>query len=115
MSLKTDKLLEQVHHDEEHSSFSSAEKTFAGKAAAAQAFAALKEKLLNINEWNAHAMLTTFRLFDENGRPAASEKLSRGIFLRIDLKGSGKYDWVRVVEIDEAADEFIITVKPTFD
>lgn len=35
--------------------------------------------------------------------------------MRILLKGSGKYDWVKIISIDEATDEFIITVKPTFD
>ena len=28
---------------------------------------------------------------------------------------SGKYDWIRVIDIFDAAEEFVITVKPTFD
>ncbi len=35
--------------------------------------------------------------------------------MRISLKGSGKYDWIRVIDIYEAADKFVVTVKPTYD
>ena len=115
MSFKTDNLLNQANLDEDHSSFSSAEKTFADQAKAAQIFSILKAKLLNINEWNAHSLLSSFRLFDENGQTLAPENLSVGSFMQISLKGTMKYDWVRVIDIYEAADEFIITVKPTFD
>ncbi|HVE59434.1 MAG TPA: hypothetical protein VNB22_21670 [Pyrinomonadaceae bacterium] len=115
MSLKTDILLNQANLDENHSSFSSAEKTFPGEAQAVQIFSVLKAKLFSINEWNAHSMLSTFKLFDENGQPLQTEKLLVGVFLQIALKGTVKYDWVRVIDIYEAADEFIITVKPTFD
>lgn len=116
MNFKTDELLNQANLDENHSSFSSAEKTFSGEAEAAQIFSVLKAKLLNINEWNAHSLLSTFGLYDENGQRLQTEKLSVGIFMQIALKGTVKYDWVRVIDIYEAAaDEFIITVKPTFD
>jgi len=115
MSFKTDILLNQANLDEDHSSFSSAEETFSDQSKAAQIFSILKEKLLNINEWNAHSLLSTFRLFDENGQLLQTDKISIGVFMQIALKGTVKYDWVRVVDIHEAADEFIITVKPTFD
>jgi len=115
MNFKTDKLLNQANLDEDHSSFSSAEKTFPDEAQAAQIFSILKAKLSNINEWNAHSLLSTFGLFDENGQPLQTEKLAIGAFMQIALKGTVKYDWVRIIDIYEAADEFIITVKPTFD
>lgn len=115
MNFKTDKLLNQANLDENHSSFSSAEKTFPDESQAAQIFSILKAKLLNINEWNAHSLLSTFKLFDENGQPLRTEKLFVGAFMQIALKGTVKYDWVRIIDIYEAADEFIITVKPTFD
>ena len=115
MEFKTDKLLERTRVDDEHSSCSAAEKTFASEAAAIAVFSALKTKLLDINEWNAHAMLSSFEIFDENGQPLPTKKIAVDAFLRISLTGTMKYDWVRVVDIADAADEFIITVKPTFD
>ena len=104
MNFKTDKLLNQANLDEDHSSFSSAEKTFPDQAQAAQIFSILKAKLSNINEWNAHSLLSTFGLFDENGQPLQNEKLAVGVFMQIALKGTVKYDWVRVIDIYEAAD-----------
>ena len=58
-------------------------------------------------------MLSTYALFDENGREI--NEINVGTFIRISLKASGKYDWIRVIDIYDAPDEFIITVKPTFD
>ncbi|HEY0461873.1 MAG TPA: hypothetical protein VGC97_22260 [Pyrinomonadaceae bacterium] len=115
MKFKTDTLLEQSRLDESHSSFSSADKTFDDERAAAKVFSTLKAKLLDADEWNAHAMLSSFELFDERGQPLTTKKLAAGGFLRILLTGTMKYDWVRIVDIYEAPDEFIISVKPTFD
>lgn len=116
MDYKTDELLARARRDEDHSSVSAAEKTFAAVAEAEEAFSVLKEKLLTIDEWNAHALLTSFELFDENGRELAGEKIAVGLFLRISLTGTLKYDWVRVERIDDAAPaELVMTVKPTFD
>ena len=115
MKFKTESLMEQSRLDEEHSSFSSAEKTFADESEAVRVFSILKTKLSNVDEWNAHAMLSSFELFDENGQPLQTKKLAVGAFLQISLKGTIKYDWVRVVDIYEAADEFIVSVKPTYD
>jgi len=115
MKFKTDSLLEQSRRDEDHSSFSSAEKTFADEREAARAFSILKTKLYDVDEWNDHAMLSSFDLFDENGQMPTTKKFAVGAFLRISLKGTMKYDWVRVVDIYEATDEFIVSVKPTYD
>lgn len=115
MNFNTDKLLEQANLDEDNSSFSSDERTFKNEAEAVRVFSVLRAKLLNIKEWNEHSTMSSFAVFDENGREIADGKLSAGVFLRISLKGTAKYDWVRVVEIYEAADEFVITVKPNFD
>lgn len=97
------------------SSVSSAEKTFSDEPEAERFFSILKTKILHIDEWNEHAMLSEFWLFDETGQKRQSGILEVGTFLRISLKGSGKYDWVKIISIDEAVNEFIITVKPTFD
>jgi hypothetical protein len=115
MKFKTDELMQQSRLDESHSSFSSAAEVFASDAEAAKVFSILKAKLLDIDEWNAHALLTSFELFEENGEPLPTKKLSVGSFLRIALTGTLKYDWVRIVDMTDAADEFIVTVKPTFD
>ncbi|HEY8562323.1 MAG TPA: hypothetical protein VIL74_18245 [Pyrinomonadaceae bacterium] len=115
MKFKTEDLLEQARRDEDHSSFSSAEKTFAAEADAEAVFSILKTKLFDVDEWNAHSMLTSFELFDERGEPLATKKFAAGAFLRIALKGTMKYDWVRVDDIFEQTDELVISVKPTFD
>jgi hypothetical protein len=115
MKYKTDDLLELMRLDENHSSFSSAEKTFADEAEAARVFGVLRTKLSNIDEWNAHAMLSSFKLFDESGQPLETRKLAVGEFLQISLTGTMKYDWVRVTDVSETAEEFVVTVRPTFD
>jgi hypothetical protein len=115
MNSKIDELKKQADQNRNESSFSSAERNFANANEAARVFSILKTKLQNIEEWNDHGLLSSFRLFDENGNALKNEPLPRGAFIQISLKGSGKYDWVRVTDIYEAADEFIITVKPTFD
>ena len=115
MKYQTEELLERARTDENHSSLSSAEKTFSAEAEAARVFTELKRKLFDLGEWNEHAMLSAFELFDESGRSPETEKITKGAFLRISLTGTMKYDWVRVVDIREAAEETIITVRPTFD
>lgn len=115
MKLKTDDLLEQARRDESRSSFSAAEKTLADEPEAARVFDVLKTKLSDIDEWNARLAVSSFRIFDENGQPLRTKKLAVGQFLQISLKGTMKYDWVRVCDIYDAAQEFIVTVRPTFD
>jgi hypothetical protein len=115
MSGKIENLLSQANIKEDESSISSAEKTFSGEAETARIFSRLKAKLLAIEEWNEHGALSSYKIFEENGQPFADKNLFVGAFIRISLKGSGKYDWVKVYDIFEAADEFVVTVKPTFD
>ncbi|MEP7038923.1 MAG: NAD(P)/FAD-dependent oxidoreductase, partial [Acidobacteriota bacterium] len=113
--MKTDKLLNQAEQNENESSISSADKSFANPADATRVFSSLKTKLLNIDEWNNHSLLSSYALFDENGFESSESELAVGKFIRIALTASGKYDWIRIIEIYDAPDEFIITVKPTFD
>jgi len=94
---------------------SSAEKTFADEAEAVKVFSILKAKLSDIDVWNAHSMLSSFEIFDERGQRLEPKKPAVGKFLQISLKGTMKYDWVRVTGIHETAEEFIVTVSPTFD
>lgn len=115
MNGKIKDLLNQAETNPNNSSVSSAEKNFSGAAEAEKAYSIVKKKIQNINEWNDHGMLSSYKLFDENGREQKPEILSENSFIRISLKGSGKYDWVRVINIDESENEFIIRVKPAFD
>ncbi len=113
MSKKIKDLLEQAKLNE--SSISSADETFSDEAQAARVFSILKTKILNIEEWNEHALLTAYQLFDETGDNCQTGNLSVGFFIRISMTGSGKYDWIKIINIRETPNEFIITVKPTCD
>ena len=111
--MKTDELLKQANENSGESSISSADKNFESEAQARKVFLSLKTKLLKIDEWNDHSLMSSYALFDENGREI--NEINVGDFIRISLKASGKYDWIRVTDIYAAPDEFIIKVKPTFD
>ncbi len=113
--MKTDELLKQAEAQTNESSISAADRKFTNEDAARQFFAAIKAKIINVSEWNEHALMSSYALFDKDGKEIADEKIRVGAFLRISLKTSGKYDWVRVENISDAPDEFIITVRPTFD
>ncbi len=115
MSNKTENLLIQAKQNENPSSISSADKIFADEAQATQVFSTLKIKLQHISEWNNHSLMSSYAMFDENGSEIDEKKIYVGAFIRISLAASGKYDWIRVIDIYDAPDEFIITVKPTFD
>lgn len=115
MKYKTDELLERARLNKKHSSVSSAEQDFADEGKASEVFSTVKQILLSIGEWNEHAMLSSFLLFDRNGNEAAESDFSVGNFMRISLKGTMKYDWVKIVDIYEAENEFVLTVKPSFD
>lgn len=115
MEKKIRNLIERAQVLKDESSFSSAEKDLETEAEAGAVFDALKIKLRNIDEWNDHGMLSTYALFDENGTALQDKVIAAGTFMRIHLKGSGKYDWVRVIDFFEHEGEFVMTVKPTFD
>ena len=74
-----------------------------------------RERLFNINEWNRNSSPTGYVLFDESGRETNSRDIAIGMFIRIALYGSGKWDWVRVSEIHDDPNEVVITVKPSHD
>ncbi|MCD9189327.1 MAG: hypothetical protein LUM44_23120 [Pyrinomonadaceae bacterium] len=115
MEYKTDELLKSARLNENHSSVSAAEHNFADEGKASEAFSTVKQMLLSIGEWNEHALLSSFALFDRAGKETAGNDFSVGNFMRISLKGAMKYDWVRLAAIHEAENEFVLTVKPTFD
>lgn len=113
--MKTDYLLKQAKENEKESSISFAEKIFGKSEDAKNVFTVLKKMIVRIDQWSVHSMLSDFALFDEGGKQLENGRLAAGLFIRISLTGSGKYDWIRIENIFEAEDEFIITVKPAFD
>lgn len=108
-------LLEKADREQEHSSVSRAEKSFASETEARRVFSLVREMLLTVLDWNEYSGLSEYKIFHENGQANPSETLSVGDFIRIELHGTGKYDWVRLTDIYEAPEEFIIKVRPTYD
>ena len=113
--MKTDELLKRAKENEKENSVSFANKDFESEAAARQVFSRLTTRLTDIGEWNKHALMSSYALFSENGKEIESGKITVGAFLRVHLAASGKNDWIRVLDFYKTANEFIITVKPTFD
>lgn len=116
MNGRIQNLLKEANSQDSHeNSVSFAKRDFTTVEKARTAFFRLKESVLNIENWNENSRLSSYELFDENGNNCADKTLTTDSFIRISLKGSGKYDWVKVIEIYDTADEFVITVTPTFD
>lgn len=78
-------------------------------------FSETRARMLRVDEWKKQSSVTEYDLFDEAGQIVNDRPISIGIFIRIGLYGGGKYDWVRVSSIVDEQDEFVITVKPTYD
>lgn len=116
MSEKIQNLLKEAEtSDDGKSSVTSAERQFASAEETLEAFDLFEKKLFDINRWEAESGVSAFQLFDENGKGLETRKAQKGNFVRISLPGSGKYDWVKIIDIYEAPDEIVITVKPTYD
>lgn len=96
-------------------SVSVVKRTFLKDYDCAAFFEIAKASLLRIEEWNKNSSVTSYDLFDGSGRSDGSGLISEGKFIRIALYGSGKYDWVRVLKIVDKQDEFVMTVKPSYD
>jgi hypothetical protein len=92
-----------------------AKRIFLEQAECDAVFHLTRTRLLSIDEWNKSSTATSYELFDESGTVLKSEPIDVGRFIRIGLYGSGKYDWVRVLEIRDESDEFVLTVKPSYD
>jgi hypothetical protein len=90
-------------------------RVFSTDSEAKLSFANLKQKLLWIDKWNHKSVLTSYELFDGDGNPPERKTASVGDFIRLTLHGSGKYDWVKIIAINHALDETVLTVKPSSD
>ncbi len=118
MNNKIQTLLEQAAAQAESStaetsSVASATRNCSTQTEAENMFQRLKQKLFSIRQWNAESNLSSFALFAENGSARTEKIAAVGDFVRITLPGSGKDDWVKIVEIFEAADEIVLSVQPS--
>jgi hypothetical protein len=118
MYSKIQNLLEQAAAQAESStaevsSVTNATRSCSSETEAKNVFQRLIQKLFNIEQWNAESNLSSFALFDENGFAKMEKIAAVGDFIRITLPGSGKNDWVKIVEIHDAADEIVLTVQPS--
>ena len=99
----------------ENSSVACSTRAFASVGAANKAFSRFHERLLHVEGWNAHSEILTFELFNRVGDAAGGKIVAVGDFIRTTLPGSGKDDWVKIVELDESPDEIVLIVQPSHD
>src|SRR5690348_12484885 len=90
-------------------------RSFPSASAAIAMFHTARTRIRNILEWSENSNATSYALFNRNGEQVDHEPVGIGHFIRINLYGGGKYDWVQVVGIADEPDEFVLTVKPTYD
>jgi hypothetical protein len=101
--------------DPEKSSLARATRQFTDASAAEENFKRLKEKLFRIEKWNSESGVSHFELYDDSGKKIKNQPAAVNDFIKITLPGSGKNDWVKIIEIHEAPGEAILTVQPTYD
>jgi hypothetical protein len=109
---------EELLHEAENASDTSlneAERIFADEAEAIPFFDHVKRKMLDVREWGDSSSVSNYSLFGSMGDEITGQEIGIGNFIRINLYGGGKYDWVRVTHIYETPNEFVITVRPSYD
>lgn len=99
----------------EGSSVAKATRIFPDAANAEEAFVFLRKSLFSIEQWNVSSEISSFELIDKIGRAAPTKSAAVGDYIKIILPGSGKDDWVKVIEITETPDEIVLTVQPSHD
>ncbi|HXH69369.1 MAG TPA: hypothetical protein VNI60_03380 [Pyrinomonadaceae bacterium] len=119
MNHKIQNLLEQAGRqaralERGGSSITFASRAFSDTSEAEDSFNHLKQKLFHVRSWNAESFLTSFEPFDKDGKPSR-RKSAVGDFIRLSLAGSGKNDWVKIIEITEEPDEAVVTVMPSYN
>jgi len=120
MTIKTENLLKQYARQldsetEETSSATNATRLFASDEEAEETFSRLCKKLLRIKHWNECSDFSSFMLYDKSGNWREDTSAAVGDFIKITLHGSGKADWVKVIEIFQAPNEIVLTVQPSPD
>ena len=104
-----------ARQDDSLSSVTDATRVCLNAERARELFSYFREKLRQIEYWNASSTISSFELFDENGDAQPKKIAAIGDFIKITLPGSGKNDWVRITEIHDARNECVITVRPSSD
>lgn len=97
------------------SSIAKATRVFPSAAEAERAFSFLRKSLFHIEHWNVWSEISSFALFGQSGNEQLDKLAAVGDFIKISLPGSGKDDWVSIIQIHETPDEVILTVKPSHD
>jgi hypothetical protein len=116
MGSQIEELLKSANSTEEPvNSVNSARRSFQNEVESRAFFEEVCSGLLDINEWRRNSTPSSYALFDESGADVSGRTIREGDFIRISIRGSGKYDWVRVLRINKTDDEMVITVQPTYD
>ena len=96
-------------------SVNAAKRSFVSTADAEEFFRAVRDSLFRISEWRKNSNATSYELFEASGARSISDEIQPGKFIRIELPGSGKYDWVRVTDVVDETGEVVLRVKPSPD
>ncbi len=99
----------------EDSSIAKATRVYSTASDAEKAFFFLRKKLFHIEHWNDCSEISSFELFDADGNSQSRKLAVVGDFIKVTLPGSGKDDWVKIIEIAETPDEVVLTVQPSHD
>lgn len=78
-------------------------------------FEVVKARMFDVRQWDQSSTLSTYALFNDDGTEISSGAIDIGRLIRISVHGSGKYDWVKVINIYEIPSEIVITVQPSHD
>jgi hypothetical protein len=121
MNSKIENLLKQAA--ETHSppnvtsSVTNASRVYPTIEEAESAFQNFKANLFLVEYWNKASEIASFAHYDQNGSEQPPHKpFVIGSMIKITLPGSGKDDWVKVLEISDMTPmEIVVTVQPSFD
>ncbi len=97
------------------SSVVKAARVFSTAVEAEKAFSFFRKRLLQIEHWNRFSEISSFQLYDKNGNAEPDRLAAVGDFIKVTLPGSGKDDWIKIIEINELPNEVVLTVQPSED
>lgn len=116
MSGKIENLLKRANESTvADSSVTSSTRVYATETEAEKVFRQLSEKLFSVERWNIESEITGFNLYDAGGIAQPHKTAAVGDYIKTTMPGSGKNDWIKVVEIIESPDEIVLTVQPSRD
>ena len=116
MSGKTENLLKQASETNAvDSSTTNSTKVFQTETEAEACFLKLREKLFHIELWNDKSEISSFALYNADGVAEPQKTAAVGDFIKTTLPGTGKDDWVKIIEISDAPDEIVLTIQPSGD